>query len=48
MFIDEYCEDLEVILAYINSPSLGNGRDFLYSVFLVDSLTFWIAGVNEV
>jgi|GEM_PF-1970301 hypothetical protein len=23
MFIDEYCEDLEVILAYINSPSLG-------------------------
>ncbi|MDA7508505.1 hypothetical protein N9Z10_05910 [Akkermansiaceae bacterium] len=27
MFIDECCEDLEVILAYIVSPSLGNSRD---------------------
>jgi hypothetical protein len=32
MFIDECCEDLEVILAYIDSPSLGNGRDS-YPVF---------------
>jgi|GEM_PF-1317517 hypothetical protein len=27
MFIDECCEGLEVILAYIVSPSLGNSRD---------------------
>lgn len=48
MFIAECCEDLEVLLAYLGLPSLGNGRDFLYSIFFVDSLIFWIVGVNEV